>query len=362
MDGGAFTKKDSRALKGVAILMMMWHHCFLPGRFEAYRINFFPFQQSQVVNIAVFCKICVSLFTFISGYGLYFAYQKKKAAGEHTGNWLVKRLVKMLSSYWFVVVLSWIVCMIIDRRPYHFYQFETSPFVGFWNMAIDFLGLSNLTGIGRFGEDWWYISAAIAFILLLPLLDASLEKFGCVCTMGVLFLFPRMTNGFLGGVHFLSFLPIFCLGMIFAKKDVFAKWQELMRRSGKWKKALIVLALIVLALIIYKLYYHLQLKKWWDVKFNVFPLAVIILCYTLGNLLPALKSVLAFFGKHATNIWLIHAFIRHTYTEAFTYGFGHFAVIIAVLFVISLVLSIVIEFMKKTLHYQSLIDQILRKI
>lgn len=58
-----------------------------------------------------------------------------------------------------------------------------------------------------------------------------------------------------------------------------------------------------------------------------------------------------FFGKHALNIFLVHTFIRYTFFQDFTYSFKHFALICLVLFGISLGISIVIEGLKKLLHF-----------
>lgn len=199
--------------------MMMWHHCFLAGRFEKYTVDFWPLAQSQAVNIANFCKICVSLFVFVSGYGLYLTWQKARAEGVHTSRWVYEKLVRTLSGYWFVVVLAWAVCTFLDNRPYLAYGFEKSPFLGLWNMLIEFLGLTNLVGGAPMNSTWWYMSAAVVFIVLFPLIFKGFESIGCFCTLGVILIFPRISMGFPGWVHFYAFMPIFCIGMICARYD-----------------------------------------------------------------------------------------------------------------------------------------------
>ena len=76
-----FTKKQSLAVKGVAILMMLWHHLFYPGNYAEFTLNCWPIMESQAVHIALFSKICVSLFAFISGYGLFLSYRKVIGGG-----------------------------------------------------------------------------------------------------------------------------------------------------------------------------------------------------------------------------------------------------------------------------------------
>ena len=72
------SKTDSGALKGTGILIMLFHHLFLAGRFDGFEISFWPFSAAQITHIASFCKICVSLFAFISGYGLILSYRRER--------------------------------------------------------------------------------------------------------------------------------------------------------------------------------------------------------------------------------------------------------------------------------------------
>ena len=55
----AFDKNASLVIKGVAICMMIFHHCFLAGRYEDYNISFFPINPGYVPVIASFLR-CVS--------------------------------------------------------------------------------------------------------------------------------------------------------------------------------------------------------------------------------------------------------------------------------------------------------------
>lgn len=363
MEKIAFSKQNSLAIKGVAILMMLWHHCFLAGqgRFEDYIINFWPLTQGQVVNIAAFCKICVSLFAFISGYGLFLSYQKTCKNSQSTTKWISEKIIRTLSSYWFVVCLMWVVCTFLDNRPYRVHGFSESKYLGLWNMCIEFLGLSNFFNVRRLGEDWWYISAAIVFILLLPVIYHTFDKLGCFCTMCMIFILPRVCGGSPGGTSFLSFLPSLCFGMLFAKFDLFAKWADGRRKraDGRVWRVLRRILLLFALLLSYKLYYHLPTVIWWDVKWGIIPLVVILFIYDVLLPIPPLNLLLMWAGKHATNIWLIHAFIRSYYCKDFIYRQGHFVLIIGVLFLTSLGGSLVIGGLKKITRYDALIEKLL---
>lgn len=99
------TKQDSAALKGIAILLMIFHHCFLdPSRFAGHIVSFAPFSQSAIVSLSYFSKICVGIFAFISGYGLYLSAIKQPRSAKAVSGWTVSRLIKTMSGYWLVYI------------------------------------------------------------------------------------------------------------------------------------------------------------------------------------------------------------------------------------------------------------------
>lgn len=114
-----FNVNNTLALKGVAIIMMMFHHLFRKeSLFQGYMISFFPLNQEFVLDISTMFKICVSIFAFITGYGL--ALSLKKLNKEYNWEskqlfkWIVNRIIKFLSGFWFIALISYILCQIID--------------------------------------------------------------------------------------------------------------------------------------------------------------------------------------------------------------------------------------------------------
>ena len=66
------TKKNSKMLYGLAILMMVYHHLFcVTGRIGGciFTIDYLLKTNGIGIKISWFCKICVALFALISGYG-----------------------------------------------------------------------------------------------------------------------------------------------------------------------------------------------------------------------------------------------------------------------------------------------------
>lgn len=71
-----FEKSDSTFLQGIAILLMVLLHLFaFPERAPEYVsvVNLIDKQGQLLTTIATFGHICVSIFVFVSGYGMQFS-------------------------------------------------------------------------------------------------------------------------------------------------------------------------------------------------------------------------------------------------------------------------------------------------
>lgn len=351
-----FNKENSLVIKGFAILAMLFHHCFLKGRFEDYAISLVPFTQGQITNMASFLKICVPLFAFVSGYGLWLSLDSKPQSVSYP-QWYKKRIVSSFKHYWLIVVLVWIICMAIDQRPVDVY-FDKGVGVGIFYMLADLAGVSSLLDTPMLIGTWWYMGAAFAFIILAPLLHYALKKVGSLFCLAILFIFPRIgAIGFPGGTQFFTFMPAFCLGMIFAKNFVFEHIRKVaLRKWYTYVIALLICAAVAFAL--YKTYLKLPIKEYWDIKWDLIPTAFIVILYLITEPIGWLKKGVAFLGKHSANIFMIHTLIRGIYLEKFIYTSPHFTVVLLKLFVLSLAASFVLNGLIKLTRYDLLIDRI----
>lgn len=345
-----FDKRQSQIVKGAAILLMLWHHCFLSGRFDGFTISFFPLTEGQATLFAAFCKICVSLFAFVSGYGLYYSYRKWDLShpGKSCSRWLWVRYVRTFSGYWVIVVLSWIIGGLIDGRPVAVYS-TPSRVAGCVYMALDFFGLGQLFGIKLFVNEWWYMSAVMVFILSTPLLYGFMEKHGPVSCLLTVYIVPLLITGYPGGMSPLTFLPVFCLGMIVSRIDLFRILSSQFQSSGySFVFALVSVALTAACFIIDK---RLPTKQFWLFKYGLFPIVYILCIYYVLAKIPILSSVLAFLGKHSANIYFTHTVLLYLYCRSFIFGRGHFLLIMATLLGLSLLVSFALEGLKKLIRY-----------
>lgn len=350
-----FDKQASLVLKGIAIIMMMLHHNFrTPSLYSNYAISFYPFSESHVVTVASACKICVSIFAFITGYGLYASYSHNKISPT---KWVFQRYVKTFSGYWFVWALSAIICQLIDRRTTTI-LFRDGTARGLFNALIDFLGLHNMFRTPSINGTWWYMSAAAVFILLIPLLYRFRDNI-ILIMISTVFLMRVIRNDspFTGGNSTYAFLTPFMMGFAFSHYSVFEKLSHISKQNKLTTlyKAIAESWLIIAMLIVYN---KVPIDMFWEYHFCLFPTLVICFCVEFVVNVKYLRNLLCFCGRHSMNIFFVHTFIRGYYLADFTYSFKHFAVVVLVLLCLSIAISMVIEQLKKLLRYNDLINNL----
>ncbi len=106
------TKHQSTMCKGIAILAMYFHHLFYVMKWiEKYNVSFWPFSQTVGCHLGQICKFCVAIFVFITGYGCY----KKSTQISNSVKMILKRLLKLMSSYWFIFILFFIIGLFTEK-------------------------------------------------------------------------------------------------------------------------------------------------------------------------------------------------------------------------------------------------------
>lgn len=360
----AFSREDSLRLKGVAIVMLVFHHCFYSAKnYEGFDIDFLALGEARTINIALFCKTCVSIFAFITGYGLYLSFEahSRRRAGEGTGRWVAVRYVKTMSGFWFVYLLSYGAAALYRGLPTSVYG--TNPLRHAVCALLDALGLSKLLGTPYMLNTWWYMGAVQLFIAVTPLCFLVLERAGSLSLLFCIAALPRaLGTGFPGGNNGYSFLFACALGMVFARHDVFSVIERVLRKEGgPLRKAAGSAGLLVVLYVAYRLYGLMDKRQVWELHWGLIPLVFILfLKYCVLNI-PLLSRVLTFLGKHSMNIFLVHSFIRYRFRlfHTLTYSFGSVVAIPAMLLLASLCISVAIEFLKGAVGYPALVDKVL---
>lgn len=343
----SFNKESSLALKGVAIILMIFHHCFrIPNMFSGYPIAFFPFTESQIVNLAYASKICVSIYAFISGYGLYLSYGQKQCSAQ---KWAFTRYLKSFAGYWFVWICSAVICQLIDGRTYRTF-FKDGFYQGIIYSIISFLGLDSVFKTPALNAIWWYMGAVIVFLLLTPLIYKCKDEL--LLALVALIVLPREFLSVSGvvkasGTKAFSFLIPFLLGSIFARYGLFEK---LTANKSLRMRAYRLICEIWMIVFLYKMYHHLDRGLYWEIHYAAFPMICIL--FLIEFILPimAIRKPLLFLGKHSMNMYLVHAFLL-SYMKKAIFSCGYFVASTFLLILMSLVVSMAIETLKRLTRY-----------
>ncbi len=372
----SFSKKDTLVVKGVAIVMLIFHHCFLsPRRFAGYDVGFYPLNQDIVVELSSFFKICVGMFVFLSAYGLTYSLKKYSkdtlVSGPQYASYLNARLIKLMWGFWFVFILCQIASLFFAPQ-YNMAYFKKGIFQGIFNICVDFLGISWLFNSPMLCGTWWYMTLAIFIVLVVPFIARITKKYNLLFITLVCLFVPRILSAFpfdynIGGYNncikwtFAIILGVFC-----AQYNVLARMKEFKITKYPFLSKLIKFVLATAVLI---LFYKMRgnfakhySTNTYEISDGLIPAFVVYYIYDFIVDIPIIKQILSFFGKHSMNIFFIHTFIRNNWFMDFTYSFHNWLVIAGVLFGISLVLSIVIEFVKKLIRYDKLMNVIIDRI
>ena len=366
-----FTKEHTMQMKGIAIIILLFHHCFLNAQRWAtvpyeklattkgwgyYPISFAPFSSHTIQYLASFSKICVAMFVFMTGYGMWVSYesQKKKTT---MSNYIKKRMVTLMTGFLIIFVVTEVLAIPTGR----FIEVYGHDFRSVVYMIIDALGLAKLLGTPLFCLTWWYMSLAIVLIMIFPFVHSIMEKYQWVVVVASIIV-PRAC-GFGQSTDLFRYLLAYTLGMYFAQHDLLARIKEkFMKQNVAGKLLSLIVSLIGLAVIIkcrQNAWIGWKYLDFWD-GFAAMYVIIISYIYILNG--KWIVKGLGFLGKHSMNIFLIHSFYRDVFFHEFTYSFYYAWLDYIVLMAISLVTSIVLEWFKKLIRYEKFIEWVKRLV
>lgn len=307
------TRRQSSVIQGAAILLMLWHHFFSDLELYGDRLSFW--NSEAVWRGAWFGKICVGLFAFVSGYGMFYVLNRReenrffpRLLQDYKA--VFRQLFSLYRKYWLVFFLLPGIELLVGVR-----EFEVKEFAG------------NLFAVSStYQPTWWYMGQYVKMLLLLPLLELFFfafpnreEKkkrmffFGALLAAAVLLtaigliLYRPLWELLLWmakNLRISFFLP-FCVGFLTARFRIYqwlAKKQEKMGRAGTIVTAVLVLVLTVGVRVRLSTY-----AAYAELDFLLVPMFV----YGLLTLLapaPPLERLLAWFGRQSAYMWLLHGF------------------------------------------------------
>lgn len=366
-----FSKRDTNIVKGIAIILMLIHHCFLsPNRYKGQTVIFDLFTEQQFNAIALSFKICVALFVFLTGYGLTISLQKKEHSGELNAKAIqdatISRLIKLLSGFIFLFVLVhlWSLFVVRDGRIISVYN-KKGPALGILYFLIDMFGLAEMFRTPTFLATFWYMSLAILLIFLHPILYSFQKKYG-----NIIFLFFALfvsillpTTNDIRYCYLPDYVFPFAVGICSAKDNWIMKLSDSKFLESnfllKTLKAILWICCIGILLFYRQKTRSTELLALWD---GIIALFLISFSYKYIHKIPVLNEMLHFIGLHSMNIFLFHNFVRIVWYYDFTYSFQHVSLIIIVLLVISTIVAYVMDLLKEYSGYNALTQKFIHQV
>ena len=352
-----FTKKESNICKGIAIFLMIFHHLFNDyEEYAGYIVSYFPFTGERITYFALLSKICVAIFVFISGVGIAVTYEKNFAEQEvsvsRLGKFVWERYWKLMSAYWFVFILT-LLCQPLGRSVIQAYGTNVKEIVLY--LVIDFLGLSFLMSTPTLNPTWWYMTIAIAVICIAPIIIKLMKRYGAILVLTIFVIITR-GNQLENVLNF--YLFSMGLGIVCYELKVFERIERL---GGDSKQGIIIkggLELLILAgLLMLRTNYNFN-----GIVDGLIALVISLFVMTIVKRLWIVAQGLEFLGKYSSNIFLTHNQLYSYYFLGFFYSFKHWFVITLVLLGVSLLLSMVIEWVKDKSGYNNKMIRIGEKV
>lgn len=330
------TKRDSKVLKGVAILSMLMLHLFCRKDNLPYTPLLWLGDTPLIYYFGLFGDICVALYCFVSGYAHYL----QSSEAELKQRW--KRLLRFMIPFWLIATVFSLVGLLTGNT--------SIP-----GSLKEFL-LNCLTIKNSYNGAWWYANTYILLVALQPLSRKLAERCPVWLTLVLSFAFYTVGYGirFWGwgesdsvllswiimhiGLLGTSYFP-YVIGMLFCKKRVISLLRQrltaLHTRNIYIFTAVTFAGMIVMHGIVPTLF----------VAFITATVTIILLC--ICPLPKWTTDLLCYFGEHSTNIWLVHMFFYGSLFDGIVFAAKYPLPVFIFLLLLSLAASYVIKFLSK---------------
>ncbi len=320
MEENFITVNKSKIIKMIAIMMMIFLHCFMNESNYVSLTKPFGFSIEKIISNA--CGICVGIFTFLSGYGLYITIgNEKNTCGRLT------RIKNILYHYWFIFLIFIPIGVLLGK-----YEFNVKRII------LNFFLIQS-----NYNYEWWYMTFYIIMLAVYPFCLKIIEKkwniivsfFLMILGMGMvkfaeIFSQVQIIYRIIDIVFIWQFL--FVLGMYFSKYKIFDKFNYLKN------KKMVVLSLFVLMISLFIIADIPVIGEIYKM------LSVVPIIYCLSLLITE-NTILLKLSKYCTDIWLTHTFITTYFLSEFIYSLKNTIVI----YVVAVILSLFLAYLTETL-------------
>ncbi len=355
-------KRATDIAKGFAILMMLFHHAFYSQSAVSKRagdlvIRYAPLSSNTVFSVASAFKACVPVFVFITGYGTYRSLTKWRAKNPDAslGGYSLIRHLRLILNFLPIYVLGVATCCLTGTRTLTEIYGSEGVIKGCFSVVADALGLAYVLKTPTFIATWWYLSLAILLIYLVPIVVLQSERFDSLSILMVTCIaLPLM--GIDMDSAFGRYVPTAILGVLCAQHNVLE--QPSTKQSST--PALQPMALPGLPFVLFclSLYLERRIGYPWILQ----SLAALFLCATAMQVERIGGSVLAFLGKHSSNMFMAHTFLLSVLLPRQIYSLGNWLLILTAIVSLTLAVSVTLEFLKERMGYHAVCERFISAV
>lgn len=273
--------------------------------------------------------------------------------GDHRAIMAVstRRWVKLLLSFQLVYLIAFALCPLGGKNWLTLYS--PSRLENLFFALVDFLGLSYIIGTPSYNSSWWYMSLAVTFIFILPLLIKLCRRYGFFALLPEILL-----------VRWLNVEWVICRYLLPAMVAVLmAEFDGVEKLKSAYDKSRLPVKIAALAgaVVVLGLGSVLWLRAGdglLDLYETVLVLPVCFLTLMTLARIPGLNRAAELIGRHSMNMYFFHVFVYQNWFHAFTYSLRYPVLIFLFLFLASLLFSVLVEGLKKLLHFDRLVSRI----
>ncbi len=337
-------KEDSKALYGIAILLMVFHHCFCnPSRLL---YDYIPLLGSFETEsrIAWIGRLCVPIYAFITGYAFSLKSRQDMEANllfrlKNTIKSAVIQLFHFITKFWLVYFIVIALGCALSKIVFD----PKNILKGMFNGGLEYCG------------EWWYIKQYIRFVLLYPVIDLLLftfQKHKVICyiysgaaVLGLIaaavIIQGQMKEKLYSAVYnqiFVSYTLVFVIAFIIGYAGLFEKIDE------RFKIGTIVYIALACLCILYR-WWYVKDSAQHDCDIYIAPVLIFALTGLLRsvNEKSSIRRFLKFCGRYSTYIWLIHPFFVYYYFQPIALIPRYSLLIFIWVFLVSLLFGILFD-------------------
>lgn len=293
-----FTRNDTIMVKGIAILLLLVHH--MGGTNPGVPLSF----QGLSLSVALehLGKVCVALFTVLSGYGITEGSKKH----EKKLPYVCRHIKKILFGFWGIFLLTLLCNLAQGFSPWQIYG---NGLRGVLYLIKDFLGLQNfLIVTPSLCGLYWYIECIFVCYLIFPALNILFDKLKkwdvllLVLTFMPWVYYLVKQDYMMHTDRELFYIFSFCIGMYLSKHQILNRWKETAETHKFWLAAVPVAGCAVLALLRLKICLPMD---------GFFAVSIICACIFTINRIPEtfVGRMITVFGKCEFELYLLHPVI-----------------------------------------------------